>query len=136
MKPGHCTPTIDSLSTRLAASPGLFAITNQDGSVNTTSNPAARNSVLILYGTGEGQTAPAGIDGSVATSVFSKPILDVSVQIGGRPANVLYAGAAPGFVAGVMQINVSIPAGLTGTLPLQIKVGEASSPTGTNISVR
>ncbi len=119
-----------------AASPGLFAITNQDGSVNTASNPAARNSVLILYGTGEGQTAPAGVDGSVATSVFPKPILDVTVQIGGRPASVLYAGAAPGFVAGVMQINVSIPAGLTGTLPLQIKVGEASSPTGTNISVR
>ncbi len=53
------------------SSPGLFAITNQDGSVNSASSPAAPASVLILYGTAEGQTVPAGVDGSVSTSLSS-----------------------------------------------------------------
>ncbi|MBK7928527.1 MAG: hypothetical protein IPJ98_13865 [Bryobacterales bacterium] len=60
------------------SSPGVFAITNQNGSVNASNNPAAPGSVLIVYGTGEGQTSPAGIDGGVANSVFPKPVLDVS----------------------------------------------------------
>ncbi len=120
----------------VASSPGLFAVTNQDGSVNSASNPATPASVLILYGTGEGQTAPSGVDGSVANSIFPKPLLDVAVQIGGRSATVLYAGAAPGFVAGVFQINVAIPAGLSGSLPLLVKIGDATTPTGRNINVR
>lgn len=119
-----------------AASPGLFAITNENGSLNTASNPAARGSVLVLYGTGEGQTIPEGVDGGVATAVFPKPVQEVSVTIGGRPATVLYAGAAPGFVSGVFQLNVTIPAGLNGTLPIQVKIGEATTPAGLNISVR
>lgn len=45
------------------------------------------------------------------------------------------AGAAPGFVAGVPQINVRVPAGLTGSQPLQVRVGEAVSPAST-IAVR
>lgn len=119
----------------VAASPGLFAITNQDGALNGASAPAAAGSILILYGTGEGQTAPAGVDGSVANSVFPKPVLDVGVTIGGRAAEILYAGAAPGFVAGVLQINVRVPAGLAGSQPLQVRVGEAVSPAST-IAVR
>lgn len=119
----------------VAASPGLFAITNQDGALNGASAPAAAGSILILYGTGEGQTAPAGVDGSVANSVFPKPVLDVGVTIGGRAAEVLYAGAAPGFVAGVLQINVRVPAGLTGSQPLVVRVGETASPAST-IAVR
>ncbi len=119
-----------------ATSPGVFAITNQDGSVNSATNPAAPGSVLILYGTGEGQTVPAGIDGSVATAVFPKPVQDVTVQIGSRAATVLYAGAAPGFVSGVLQLNVTIPAGVTGTVPISVKIGDAATPAGLNVTVR
>jgi uncharacterized protein (TIGR03437 family) len=120
----------------VASSPGVFAITNEDGGVNSAANPAAQGSVLVVYGTGEGQTSPGGVDGSVATSVFPKPVLPVDVLMGGQTAEVLYAGAAPGFVAGVMQLNVRIPAGLRGTVPLQLKIGEAATPTGLNIFVR
>jgi uncharacterized protein (TIGR03437 family) len=119
-----------------ATSPGVFAITNQDGSVNSAANPAAAGSVLILYGTGEGQTVPAGVDGAVATAVFPKPVQDVTVQIGSRAATVLYAGAAPGFVSGVLQLNVQIPAGVTGTIPISVKIGDAATPTGLNVTVR
>jgi uncharacterized protein (TIGR03437 family) len=83
---------------------------NEDGPVNSTSNPAAKGSIVVLYGTGEGQTSPTGVDGRLALNVFPKPVLPVSVRIGGRVAEVLYFGAAPGLVAGVSQANVRIPA--------------------------
>lgn len=104
--------------------------------MNSATNPAAPGSVLILYGTGEGQTVPAGVDGKVATSVFPKPVQDVTVQIGSRTATVLYAGAAPGFVSGVLQLNITIPEGVTGTLPISVKVGDAATPAGLNVVVR
>ena len=117
------------------SSPGVFAITNQDGSVNTAANPAPPNGALVLYCTGEGQTNPAVPDGTVNATIFPKPVLPVSVRIGGQDAMVLYAGAAPGFVAGVLQVNVQIPAGLSGTLPLQLIIGNASTPSGLAIAV-
>ena len=56
-----------------AAVPGLFtkdfsgtgqgAIVNQEGSLNSAANPAARGSIVSLYATGEGETNPSGIDG-------------------------------------------------------------------------
>lgn len=119
------------------SSPGVFAITNQDGSVNTPSNPAAAGSAIVLYGTGEGQTSPAGIDGTVNTTVFPKPNLSVTVRIGGQIANILYAGAAPEFIAGVLQVNVQIPSGLPdGTVPLEVQIGDAVTPAGLTVSVR
>jgi uncharacterized protein (TIGR03437 family) len=57
------------------------------------------------YATGEGQTAPGGVDGKLSsTSIL--PVLPVSVTVGGIPATVQYAGGAPGEVAGLMQVNV------------------------------
>jgi uncharacterized protein (TIGR03437 family) len=43
------------------------------------------------------------------TDTDSKPMVPVSVRIGGVGADVLYAGAAPGLVSGVLQINVRVP---------------------------
>jgi uncharacterized protein (TIGR03437 family) len=118
------------------SSPGLFAITNQDGQVNSASNPAAQGSILVLYGTGEGQTSPAGVDGNVATADFPKPVLGVTVQVGGRTADILYAGAAPGFVSGVFQMNIQLPPGLTGTVTLEVRIGTAATPSGVTVSIR
>jgi uncharacterized protein (TIGR03437 family) len=121
--------TTNSVSLPVAASsPGSFAITNQDGSVNSAANPSPANGVLVLYGTGEGQTSPPGVDGGVNTTTFPKPVLPVSVTIGGQPAQLPYAAAAPGFIAGVLQVNIQIPAGVSGTVPLVLTVGSASSP--------
>ena len=88
-----------------------------------------------MYGTGEGQTNPAGVDGSVNNSVFPKPLGSVSVQIGNQPANILYGGAAPGFVSGVLQLNVQIPACVSGVVPLQVKVGDGATPAGLTVAV-
>jgi uncharacterized protein (TIGR03437 family) len=115
------------------SSPGVFAIANSDLSVNSASNPAAAGSTLVLYGTGEGVTIPASLDGAVNSSVFPAPQLPVSVQVGGQAAQLAYAGAGPGFVAGVLQVNVQIPKGLTGSLPLQLKIGNATTPSGLTV---
>jgi uncharacterized protein (TIGR03437 family) len=117
----------------VATSPGIFVITNPDGTVNSPSNPVASSGYLVLYGTGEGQTTPAGVDGGVNTTVFPKPNLPVTVQIGGQNAQVLYAGAAPDDVAGVLQVDVTIPAGVTGTVPIQLTIGTASVSTTVTI---
>lgn len=120
----------------VASAPGVFGITNADGGINMASNPSEPGGVLVLYGTGEGQTVPAGVDGAVATSVFPKPVLPVTVQVGGQTAEILYAGAAPGFVSGVLQVNFRLPEGVNGTAPLLLKIGEATTPAGVNVFVK
>ncbi len=53
--------------------------------------------------------APAPRDGQISGLPLASPLLPVTVKIGGLPAEVLYAGAAPSLVAGVIQINVRVP---------------------------
>lgn len=133
----------------LASKPALFsanssgtgpgAILNQDNTLNSPSSPAEAGSIVILFGTGEGQTSPAGRDGILAmTTPLPAPVLPVRVQFdGGSPAEILYAGAAPGAVAGLFQINVRLPAGLrSGNVPVVVTVGSASSQAGLTVAVR
>jgi uncharacterized protein (TIGR03437 family) len=116
---------------------GQAAVVNQDGSVNGATHPAPQGSVIILYATGEGATSPAGIDGSVTGGSLPKPVLPVTVTIGGIAANVLYAGEAPSEIAGIMQLNVMVPTGLTpsAAVPVVLKVGNTASPSGVTIAV-
>src|SRR5262249_22236512 len=60
------------------------AIQNQNGSINSMTNPAARGSTVSFFGTGEGSTTPAGVDGKVNATVFPTPLMPVTVTIGGR----------------------------------------------------
>jgi uncharacterized protein (TIGR03437 family) len=116
---------------------GQGAILNQDGSINGAMNPAAEGSVVVLYATGAGQTNPAGVDGLLATAVLPSPMLAVSVSIDGRPAQVLYAGAAPGMVAGVLQVNVQLPSGIrSGLVAVSLQVGAAASQPGVTLAVQ
>ena len=128
------------------ALPGLFtangsgvgnaAALNQDSSINSAVNPAARGSVIVLYGSGEGQTNPPGVDGRVNRSSFPSPVLPVSVSIGGVNAQAAYFGAAPFLVSGVFQANVVIPAGIpAGSAEVIVTVGSSSSPRGVTIAV-
>ena len=93
------------------AAPGVYIVLNQDFTVNSAANPVLPGGAVVLYATGEGQTNPAGQDGRIAGShwgdMWPRPMLAVTVQVGGLPAQVLYAGAAPGFIAGAMQVNAS-----------------------------
>ena len=120
-----------SLSVAVAA-PGIFstsssgkgqgAILNQDSTPNSASNPAGRNTIITIFATGEGQTDPPGVDGKIASGVFPKPVLPVSVTIGELDAEVLYYGAAPTLVAGVLQVNAKVPAGVAPGPALNVRL--------------
>ncbi len=127
------------------ASPGLFtanqsgtgqaSVLNQDYTYNgadAPAVPAARGSILMVYGTGFGVANPPGQDG------LSWLASAVSAIIGGLPAEVTFAGLAPGYTPGLQQINVRIPDGCpTGAaVPIQLQIGGHSTQLGTTIAVR
>src|SRR6202035_2236751 len=89
------------------------AAVNQDGSINSAGHPAPIGSFISLFATGEGQTSPAGVDGKPAQVPLPHPLLPVTVTIAGQTVTPQYAGGAPGEVAGLMQVNVQIPSGMT-----------------------
>ncbi len=117
---------------------GQGAIVNQDGSINGSKKPAAKGSIVLLYATGEGQTRPGGVDGRIATAAnLPMPVNDLKVFIDGKQVEVLYAGAAPGQVAGLMQVNVRIPADApSGDLQVQVQIGDAQSQPGITLAVQ
>ncbi|MBI2689980.1 MAG: hypothetical protein HYX27_27055 [Acidobacteria bacterium] len=131
------TATAPGLFTANSSGKGPGAILNEDASLNTASNPAKAGGIVILYGTGEGVTDPSGQDGQLALNVYPKPRQPVTVRIGGKEAEVLYAGAAPGLVAGVFQINVKVPEGLdAGPQPVVVQIGTASSSPDVTVAVQ
>jgi uncharacterized protein (TIGR03437 family) len=118
---------------------GQGAILNQDGvTVNSFKNPAAKGSVVSIFSTGEGQTIPGGQDGKLATAGnLPIPAAAVTVLVNGEQADVLYAGAAAGQVAGLLQVNVRIPADTpVGDIPVEIHVGNAASRPGITLAVQ
>jgi uncharacterized protein (TIGR03437 family) len=61
----------------------------------------------------------------------------VQAWIDGKPAEVQYAGGAPGAVAGLFQVNVRVPLdAAAGDVPIVIQVGTASTQPGMTVSVR
>jgi len=128
------------------SAPGIFtldmsgqgAILNQDFSINSAQNGAVPGSIVSIYATGEGQTDPGGLDGIITGSLLRKPRLNVSVQIGGQDADVLYAGAAPGQLAGLLQVNARVPLGVARgvAVPVSIAIGSASSQAGVTVAIK
>jgi uncharacterized protein (TIGR03437 family) len=122
-----------------ATAPGLFtvdmsgqgqgAILNGDGTtLNSKDHPAAPGSVVVLWwGTGEGVTDPPGVDGRLAVDVLPKPVAPVNVEIGGLPATVEYAGAAPWNMPGLFQINARMSSAVQpgDRVPVRVKIGNA-----------
>ncbi|MEZ5355142.1 MAG: BACON domain-containing carbohydrate-binding protein [Bryobacteraceae bacterium] len=152
---GTSTMTIEARGARsrglaipvMAASPGLFtlaqsgvgaaAVRNQDNTVNTGLNPAEAGSVVQIFATGGGLMDPQPETGELVQGI-ARLTLPVTVEIGGRPAEVLYAGAAPGLVGGVVQVNARVPAETLsgGAVPLVVRIGEFPSQAAVTIAVR
>jgi uncharacterized protein (TIGR03437 family) len=98
-------------------------VVNQDGTLNSKSNPAPGGSVVTFYATGwqssfaplaDGQVATAMQDVCLGTCRANGTTGVVVTGFGGGgpqttlPATALYGGAAPGFVAGVTQFSVQL----------------------------
>jgi len=102
-----------------STAPGMFrnesssatqaAAINQDGTLNSSSDPAPRDSVIAVYVCGLGAVSPAIAAGQVPPvdplSVTTNP---VTASIGGIPAQVEWAGLAPGYPA-LYQVNIRVP---------------------------
>jgi uncharacterized protein (TIGR03437 family) len=109
---------------------GQAAGINPNEKVNGPNNPA--NGYIQIYMTGLGGTNPPGITGEVAPidgSNLKFSPFTLTASVGGVPTPVQYAGSAPGFVYGVMQLNVVLPAnGPRGNVPLVIYGLDPQSP--------
>jgi uncharacterized protein (TIGR03437 family) len=109
------------------ASPGIFttgasgqaAALNQDGSLNSATNPADRGSVVSIYATGQGSGTG-----------------NVTLTIAGYNAPLFYAGPAPGF-PGLMQINAQIPCGFLppGNQAVTLSIDGISSQAGVTLAI-
>src|ERR1019366_5426395 len=118
----NVVPSAPGIFTINSAGNGQAAILNGDYSVNSDANPAPQGSYISVYATGGGQTSPPDSTGAIAQGI-AQVILPVTATIGGQPAQVLYAGHAPDEVAGVMQVNLQVPTGITGDQPVVITIG-------------
>jgi uncharacterized protein (TIGR03437 family) len=112
------------------AAPAVFpVVVNPDGSTNSAIAPAALGSILTFYGTGEGLTDGPNVSGQAAADPYPRPRLSVTLTVAGFPAEILYAGSAPGTV-GLLQVNTRVPAGFipTGPAVAELAVGSAVAP--------
>jgi uncharacterized protein (TIGR03437 family) len=111
------------------AAPGLFtldasgkgqaAAVNETGAVNGPSAPAARGTVVLLFGTGFEDRAT------------------VRIRIGGVDADVLYAGGVSWGVPGLIQMNVRIPAsaGSGAAIPVTVEVAGVPAQNGVTLAI-
>src|SRR5262249_25071231 len=95
-----------------AVDPGLFvnggraAALNGDLSVHTAATPIPAGGSVVLFLTGQGPVTPPVADGTAApSSPLSTIDGETQVTIGGKTAQVVFKGLAPGWV-GVAQLNV------------------------------
>ena len=128
------SPAIFTLSTT-GAGPG--AILNQNYSVNGATNPATQGTVIMVYATGFGPLNPAPADGQIQQGMASTST-PVTATIDGVAADVIYAGAAPGLIAGAEQINVRVPAGVktNPAAPIVLTMGSFTTQPGVTLSVK
>ena len=133
----------------VAAAPAIFplgngqgAILNQDYSVNGPGHPAARGSVISIYGTGQGQTNPPGLDGHIngnAVASLPVPVGSFSLTIGGvrvPASDISFAGDAPYSVDGFFQVDVKIPNNVgSGNKAVVLSIGGIAGPPA-NVAIK
>lgn len=132
-------PTAPAIFTQNASGTGLGAVLNQDNSLNGATNAAQRNSIIQIFATGGGQTTPPGQTGKLAgTPLPQYPAGRVTVRINNVDAPVVYSGAAPGLIQGLIQINARVPATapIGAAVPIVVRINNVDSPAGVTIAVR
>jgi len=115
------------------SAPGIFVVTNAEGSVNGPNSPVSVGGTLVIYGTGAGVTTGSPRTGAAAPPNSTIP---TTVTIAGQTVTPAFAGLTPGSV-GLTQVNVVIPAGIApgNAIPLQFSMNGASTQT-VDIAVR
>ena len=90
---------------------GQGIILNTDYSITNASHPAKPGGYVVIIGTGGGLFDQSFPDGRILNFLdrYPRVIAPVSVSIGGKEAVVTYAGQAPRFVYGALQVNAIVP---------------------------
>jgi trimeric autotransporter adhesin len=120
-----------------AAAPAFFEVAGKrgqavavlpNGQLNGEENPARPGEIVVLYATGEGLR--------MDVNGYEVPFLGARVDVQGLPAELLYAGGAPGF-PGLFQVNLRVPNSLraAGAVTVNLKVGQTRNPTTQTIFV-
>jgi uncharacterized protein (TIGR03437 family) len=91
---------------------GYGAVLHQNGQLVTTANPAQIGETVSVYLTGLGAVSPAIADGAAGPVTTLSLATGITADISGTTATVTYAGLAPQ-LAGLYQMNITIPSGLT-----------------------
>jgi uncharacterized protein (TIGR03437 family) len=110
-----------------------------DGSVSAhdAAHPVSRGGIVTLYATGLGTVSPTPPDGALSTAPLPALVTTPRVLVAGQEATVLYAGPAPGLIAGLMQINIRVPDGApAGNATLLVISGDNPSQPGVTLAVR
>jgi uncharacterized protein (TIGR03437 family) len=92
---------------------------NQDGSLNTESNPATKGSVVTVWVSGAGLSDYSLRDGAIANSAATSNLPISVLADNGTAMEVLYAAQAPGAVQGLTQINFRVPSDSIAVGPFQ-----------------
>ena len=103
--------------TRAGSGAGAAVILNEDGTINTPEAPAAKGSLVTIYGT--------GVD-----------LANVSVAIGGEAANVTGASALED-APGVVQVQARVPDDVASGSEVSVVLvcGQARSQEGVTLSI-
>ena len=125
--------------------------TTQQYTLNSSTNPAHIGDIVLVYLTGEGDYNPTPLDpapGATTNTGYiipdtltplpeSKPYPTVTIGGADATAGVLYAGPLYDSILGLLQINVTIPAGsATGnTVPIQVTFGSNSTQANVTLAV-
>ena len=124
--PVSFTVAVSAPGILMSSSTHVLAL-NQDYSVNGPGHPAQAGSVIMLFGSGQGAVNPPVATGAAAPAEpLALPVLPVVATIGGQPAEVIFAGLAPGYM-GALQLNLRVPNLASGDYPLVVTIGEAQS---------
>ena len=115
-----------------------YNLATNDYTVNSAATAAAKGSVVVLYATGAGAMSSGNVNTLTPLSPAITPIAPVTVTIGGQPAAVNGAQAAPGSAPGVLQINVVVPTdAASGTaVPVIVNIGGVDSQANITMAIK
>ena len=104
-----------------------LAVNYPGGALNSLQNPVHPGEYVVVYLTGQGPVDPPVASGAQSPAEpLSLPVAAVRAQLGGKPAEVAFAGLAPGFV-GLLQVNLLVPDVPGGEQSLEVTVGDVQA---------
>jgi len=136
--------------TAAAAAPSVFTVDGKRAAANfagtntlvadpatvSGAKAAKPGDMVTLWATGLGDTSPHADAADIVTGQ-APTVNPVTVMLNGTPlpvANVLYAGNAPGLMAGAYQVNIRIPDGVSaGDATVKLAVNGVSSQDGVTL---